>query len=432
MALDFFKKLVFKLGVSKRNPSFKEKFDSLKKTDFAERAELDILVKNKLQNLLLFSQQYSNFYREIFNRNGIILSENFDPFDVLSRLPTVTKYDLITSNKLIDTTISFPFKKTFFSETSGSSGEPLTFLKNEEWDSANRAAIARGMSWYGVEFSDRNGYFWGYSFSKLQIVKTKFFDYLLNRFRLFSYNDEDIEAFMSKAEKAVYIHGYSSMIYEVARRANLKGIQLSNIRFVKGTSEKIYAHYNDEALKAFGRKIISEYGAAEAGIIAFECPEGRMHINEENCLVEVLDEKIVVTNLDSLSFPIIRYELGDFVTLSEEQCPCGRNHKVIGEVLGRVGKNIHGKENKIFPSLTLYYIFKRLALECGYIVNYRAEQHEIGKLVFYLEGDVNQDVNHKILDFAKSYFSNSIDVELKNQSVIHSKNKKLKDFESFL
>ncbi|MXR69409.1 phenylacetate--CoA ligase family protein [Shewanella sp. JBTF-M18] len=432
MALNFIKKIIFKLGVAKRNPSFNEKFISLMKTDFADRDELDILVKNKLRDLLVFSQQYSNFYRDRFNKQGIILSENFDPFDVLSRLPTVTKSDLITSNKLIDTTSFFPFKKTFFSETSGSSGEPLTFLKNEEWDSANRAAIARGMSWYGVEFSDRNGYFWGYSFSKLQIVKTKFFDFLLNRFRLFSYSDEDIQSFMKKAENAVYIHGYSSMIYEVARKANSNGMKLNNIKFVKGTSEKIYAHYNDEAFKAFGRKIVSEYGAAEAGIIAFECPEGNMHINEENCLVEVIDEKIVVTNLESLSFPIIRYELGDFVKLSEKQCSCGRHHKVISEVLGRVGKNIYGKENKVFPSLTLYYIFKRLALECGYIINYRAEQHEIGKLVFFLEGEVSQEVNDKVLDFAQSYFLNTVEVELKNESVIHSKNKKLKDFESFL
>lgn len=429
---EFFNKVIFKLGVLKRNPSFKNKFNSLMSTDFAGRAELDSLVDIKLRKLLVFAYQNSDFYREIFKQKGIVISEDFDPFDVMAKLPTVTKSELIKSNSLIHTTSKFSFKKTFFSETSGSSGEPLTFLKNEEWDSSNRAAIARGMHWHGVELTDRNGYFWGYSFSKFQIIKTKFYDFLLNRFRLFSYNDQDIQAFMKKAGKAIYIHGYSSMIYEVARKANLKGIKLDNIKFVKGTSEKIYPHYHDEAIKAFGKKIISEYGAAEAGIIAFECPEGKMHINEENCYVEVVDKKIVVTNLESFSFPIIRYELGDFVTLSEELCLCGRKHRIIEEVLGRVGKNIYGQDGESYPSLTLYYIFKRLALEYGYTVNYRAEQHEIGRLVFFIEGDIQNEVKEKILEFANSYFSGSIVVELKIESAIHSKKSKLKDFESFL
>lgn len=62
--------------------------------------------------------------------------------------------------------------------------------------------------------------------------------------------------------------------------------------------------------KAFGAKIISEYGAAESGLIAYECPEcGNMHINMENVIVEESEGEIVVTNLLSRSFPIIRYKL---------------------------------------------------------------------------------------------------------------------------
>ncbi|TOH87149.1 hypothetical protein, partial [Vibrio parahaemolyticus] len=76
------------------------------------------------------------------------------------------------------------------------------------------------------------------------------------------------------------------MIYEVAKLANKKNIQLSNIKFIKGTSEKIYDFYQDEVQRAFGQKIVSEYGSAESGIIAFECPYGNMHVNEECCVLE--------------------------------------------------------------------------------------------------------------------------------------------------
>ena len=70
-------------------------------------------------------------------------------------------------------------------------------------------------------------------------------------------------------------------------------------------------------------------------------------------IVEEDENKIVVTNLLSKSFPIIRYKLGDYIKLKkpEFECPCGRKHRVIEEVLGRVGTNVIGIKND-YPSLT--------------------------------------------------------------------------------
>ena len=69
------------------------------------------------------------------------------------------------------------------------------------------------------------------------------------------------------------------MIYQTAKLINERGLlKPKGIKMVKGTSEKIFKNYHDEVIKAFGSKIISEYGATESGIIAFECPEGNMHI----------------------------------------------------------------------------------------------------------------------------------------------------------
>src|SRR5690606_4032961 len=102
---------------------------------------------------------------------------------------------------------------------------------------------------------------------------------------------------------------------------------LTNLKLVRGTSEKIFEKYQQEAVQAFGRRIVSEYGAAESGIIAFECAEGSMHVNMETCIVEVENGEILVTNLVSRSFPIIRYRLGDYIELdTHTKCLCGREH----------------------------------------------------------------------------------------------------------
>lgn len=89
------------------------------------------------------------------------------------------------------------------------------------------------------------------------------------------------------------------------------------------------------------------YSANEVGVIAFRCPEhGRLHVQEENLLVEILDEagapcavgatgRVVVTDLSNLAEPLIRYELGDLATVGAP-CACGRGLGVIAEVRGRV------------------------------------------------------------------------------------------------
>ena len=84
------------------------------------------------------------------------------------------------------------------------------------------------------------------------------------------------------------MHGYSSVIYEVAQIALELGYtpkDFPQLKLVKGTSEKIYDYYHDPVREAFGHKIVSEYGAAETGIIAFECPHGKMHVNEEGVII---------------------------------------------------------------------------------------------------------------------------------------------------
>jgi len=96
---------------------------------------------------------------------------------------------------------------------------------------------------------------------------------------LFNYKPNAIEVFVKKLKKASYLHGYSSMIYETAKLINQNNFEKpKKLKMIKGTSEKIYDSYQEEVKKAYGSKIISEYGAAETGIIAFECLKGNMHI----------------------------------------------------------------------------------------------------------------------------------------------------------
>ncbi len=421
-------RLLYYLGVIKRNPSLFKYYRFLKETEKYSLEELQKLQISKCKEILVFAGNHSPYYQKLFKEI------DFDPNDFssledLKKIPTITKKELIQDNEEIHTIKNYSFSKLFFCETSGTSGEVLKFYRDEYWDSANRASVMRGYSWFGVNLWDKNGYFWGYNIDEKSRTKTSILDFIQNRFRLFSYNKDGIKEFIKKLNKATYLHGYSSMIYEVAKIINKEKIDTSkiNLKLIKGTSEKIYDSYHPEVIKAFGSKIVSEYGAAESGIIAFECPEGHMHIFMENVIVEVEEGEIIITNLNAKSFPIIRYKLGDFVKLSDEKCDCGLQHPIIEEVMGRVGKKIYGKEN-IYPSLTFYYVFKNIALGKGVNLNYQAVQKEKGKLIIKIEQELDKETKGFVELEMSKYFSDDIDYAIEDNQELHVMEGKLKDF----
>lgn len=383
------------------------------------------------RGLLELARQHSRYYREAFRAAG------FEPSDLkslrdLRGLPVIEKETFIRHNAEIHT--DFKFEKVFACETSGTSGQVLTFRRDEAWDSGNRAAVIRGYSWFGVRPWDRSVYLWGFNTDPLKKVRVRIMDALQNRFRVFSYDEREIRRLARHTRKAVVLHGYSSMIYNIAKALNEDGRlpRPERLKLVKGTSEKIFEAYQGEALKAFGRRIVSEYGAAETGLIAFECPHGSMHVHMEGCHVEVIDGEAVVTNLLSRSFPVIRYRLGDSVELAPEeyQCPCGMRHIVIREVLGRVGTVILGRTGQ-FPSLVLYYVFKNLFFEKGLALSYQAHQYETGKVVIDIEQDCAENASLVQAEIRK-YFGGDLEATLRFGRKIESGQKKRKDFVSHL
>jgi phenylacetate-CoA ligase len=177
--------LFFK-GAKKRNPSIFGHFEALKISEKLERGELTKLNEQRLQALCEFVFEQSEFYKSRFTKAGFNPKFNWS-LEAFKKIPITTKRDLIDSNREIHTP-SNHFKKRSFVETSGTSGEILTFHRDESWDSFNRAAIWRGYSWFGVNPWDRKLYFWGYNTAPIKRLKLKFMDFLVNRFRLFDYD----------------------------------------------------------------------------------------------------------------------------------------------------------------------------------------------------------------------------------------------------
>ena len=105
--------------------------------------------------------------------------------------------------------------------------------------------------------------------------------------------------------------------------------------------------------QAFGAGLVrNSYGASEFLPLAWECAHGHLHVNEDWVVLEPVDEQhrpvplgqpapsVLLTNLANLVQPLIRYDLGDQVTLHGKRCACGSAMPVI-EVRGRCDDVLH-------------------------------------------------------------------------------------------
>ncbi|MEZ5728949.1 MAG: hypothetical protein R3E48_13705 [Burkholderiaceae bacterium] len=85
----------------------------------------------------------------------------------------------------------------------------------------------------------------------------------------------------------------------------------------------------------FECRVFQDYGASEAMAIAFDCGCGHLHLNCDWVILEPVDAHyrpvpagtasttVLLTNLANRVQPIIRYDLGDSITMRASPCPCG-------------------------------------------------------------------------------------------------------------
>ena len=97
----------------------------------------------------------------------------------------------------------------------------------------------------------------------------------------------------------------------------------------------------DHIERAFGCRVAGDYGASEFLNIAFECPRGSLHLNDDWVVLEPVDAdyrpvgpdtpsaSVLLTNLANHVQPLVRYELGDSVTRVSKPCGCGSPFPVI-------------------------------------------------------------------------------------------------------
>jgi phenylacetate-CoA ligase len=131
------------------------------------------------------------------------------------------------------------------------------------------------------------------------------------------------------------LQGYPGATDALARRAG--NAPPLRVPIVVLTAEPVLPAQRERIAAAFGAEVFTFYGAREVGWIASECAgRRRLHVNTAGVHLEAApDGGLLVTDLENLAMPLVRYAIGDRGALDPAPCPCGDPRPVLDRLEGR-------------------------------------------------------------------------------------------------
>ncbi len=309
---DFFKK--------SKIENYYSRFSSYCKSD---PDEIRVLQKEKLK--LLINHSYSNigWYRGKMQEAGI------NPYDINSLkdfayLPVLTRDDI---RDYSDQMRLLRYRgKIFKASSSGTTGIPIKYYQDVNALSAGVAAghILMGLS--GWKPGMRNVHIWG------NMESIKQWNKLSSQIKQLLYNKKNIASpLINNPEKILpvvreiikfspqIIDGYTNSIYELANYLKDNGLKIHNLKMVFTTGENL-EKFQKNMIEEIFAPVSDLYGCGEInGIACRPIGEDKYYIFDPHVFVETLTDEnsglkeILITDLDNLYMPFIRYKVGDMI-----------------------------------------------------------------------------------------------------------------------
>lgn len=164
---------------------------------------------------------------------------------------------------------------------------------------------------------------------------------------------------------ATQLRAYPSAAFELATHLEDAGTPIRFSSIITG-SETLYEFQRRRIEAVFQCKVFDFYSMAERVAYAAECEHGRMHVNPEYGVLEIVDENgqptddegtIVGTSLHNNVVPLIRYRMNDTAQWSHERCPCGRTYPVIEKIGGRLADQLYDLDGRSVNSTVIGFAF---------------------------------------------------------------------------
>jgi len=334
--------------------------------EFISRESLEKLQLSRLKETLRRVYSFSPFYKNLFKKEGLMPSKIKSLKD-LPLIPFTTRKDL--RENFPYGLLSIPLNEVVRLHTStGTTGKPkaVFFSRND----INRSAelITRSIRMTGAKKGDVFQNMMGYGLFTGGLI----FHYGAERLGLLvipagaGNTERQIELMCDFKTTVIHITpSYALYLADVMEEKgfspkedfNLRILYLGAEPYSEKTREKIEGIFAADAYNSYGLSEMNGPG------VAFECryKEG-MHLWEDNFIMEIINPstgeslkegeegELILTSINKEAMPILRYRTGDLTYIYPEKCKCGRVHRRISRIKGRVDDMLIIRGVNVFPS----------------------------------------------------------------------------------
>lgn len=332
---------------------------SIDKRQIHQGSRLNVILSNAKTNV--------PYYQDLLGDYDVDNPDYFYNINYLNRLPILTKVIIQQHHDELKN-IEFSKFHPRVQRTGGTTGEPTLFFHDQKKLDYTRAALMR--SFYWADYPLRKKCLkTGAGQHEVTINKGKkgaLKNFLFNRCFVDGSNltDSQMDRIINKllSGKFKVLWGYSSLINEIAQEAIQRNLSI-NLDSIITSSEMLFPAQRQAIEQAFNAPVYDNYSSREFAIAA-ECNQHNgLHVNDELLFVEILNDqnnrvtanevgRVIITDLFNLSFPFIRYEIGDLAEWGNEiKCSCGVGSKKFARIVGRKSEIIRlGLDVRIPPT----------------------------------------------------------------------------------
>lgn len=412
-------KLLIPLGktYSRRRYFLAKKYQKfLEKSQYHNESILEARRFASLKKLIEHCYRNVPYYQQLM-KNLEISPSDISSIEDLNKFPLLSK-QLLTKNFDLLRATNVSRKRMQLVASGGTTGNPVQAYRDLRNEYRSDAALWRFWKWAGYVLGMKSVRFEAH-LDELEIAKNireklrLFMDNVsnLNAFNLSKKNMDNYVALINQKKPEVF-RGYSSAILNFTRYVRDHGIKIHKPKSIIITADKIYQKEKREISSFFLCDVFEEYGCREIGVFAHECEQhSGLHVADEDFIIEVINPsdnslaernefgEIVITCLLNYAMPMIRYKLGDFGKVLNNNCTCGRKLTLIDYIEGRVADFIITKSKKRVYGPAFQIAFDNVKGISQYLI----EQKEIGKINIKII--INNHFNDSELNVFKNNFN---------------------------
>ena len=367
-----------------------ETLNMLRKLEYLPEKELNEFRRQKLERLFKLAKESTVYYSR---------------FNSYEEVPIITRQEM---KERPDDFLSSAYKGKLFKKfTGGTTGTPFKYATSVSSQSYLWAGLLLAWENTGYIFGDKVAFIGGSALVKVT-GKHKIFYTLLNidRYPVSAMDDNIIANHLAtlRRRKTKLIYGYAMAINIMADyilQNNIKPIE--GLKGIVSTSEVLTDKMRANIEKAFNVKVYNQYGCNEAGISAFECTHGSMHLISSRCMYETNEDGLLIsTDLANDAYIFMRYNTSDMVEFGENKCNCGRTFPVISKIDGRGNEMLIDKHNKKIHSTWFNFLFKNDKAVKQFQVLFDESSFNIN---LWVDQGFTEKSKEDYMDIMKSHFS---------------------------